>query len=174
MRRNGFIFIALAGVTVALADSPGYLPTVGPVALLFRASPRSLPSERAAVLPPLYIPLPEEPEPTAVVEPNIAPTNAVSTVVESPTNAASPEVASQPLSVIEVAPPASNKTATEPLISSSVDSNADISPQVYLRYFTPFRPGLSSEAIVVPPTDFMPAFPTMTPPSRASYTQPEP
>jgi hypothetical protein len=57
------------------------------------------------------------------------------------------------------------------------DTNSVISPQIFLRYFTPRpphgRPGPGAEAIIVPPADFSPAQPAATPTSRATYSQPE-
>lgn len=170
MRKNGFILIGLAGAAVALAGPPGYLPKVGPVALYFRTGASSTPRERAAALPPLYVP-PPVPPPTPVPVPAPEP------AAETNTNSASAPLMDSPPVVINLS--ASSPTNSEPLIGgSSTDTNAIISPQVFLRYFTPSRPGakpgVGTEAIVVPPTDFNPAQPPATPASRATYTQPDP
>lgn len=170
MRRNGFILIGMAGAAVALAGPPGYLPKVGPVALSFHTSVSSTPSERAAVLPPLHAPAPVE---TPATEPKAAP----EPVSETTTNAVTSPLTDHPPLVIDLS--ASSPTnSIQPLIGSSSDTNAMISPQLFLRYFTPNRagakPGPGTEAIIVPPTDFNPAQPPAPPASRATYNQPNP
>jgi hypothetical protein len=170
MRKNGFILIGLAGAAVALAGSPGYLPKVGPVALSFRTSVSSTPSERAAVLPPLYVPPPVE-------APNSESNSVPEPIGETATNALSPSPMDQTPGGIDLS--ASSPTnSNDQLIGSILDTNAIISPQVFLRYFTPSRPGakpgVGTEAIIVPPTDFNPAHPAMPPSSSATYSQPDP
>ena len=56
---------------------------------------------------------------------------------------------------------------------SVLDNNGNVTPQMFLRFFTPAQGGVSREAVVVTPPGFNPALP----PSRSStatYSQPKP
>lgn len=162
MRTNGFIFIALGFTAACLAGTPGYLPSVGPVGLRFAPPASTTP---AVVLP--------EPPPASDVPAPTTRLDAVELPVETPTNAA-PTSTALMLDVPVVLPEAVTGTnTTASLIGPLMDTNNVVTPQMFLRFFTPTQGGGAREAIVVPPTGFNPARPP-TPSSTATYTQPKP
>jgi hypothetical protein len=175
MRRNGFMLVGLASAAVALAGSPGYLPKVGPVALHFRTTVSHSASQRAAALPPLD---PPPPPASNAGETNAIPPDGPTPDYGAATNSTGSALMEVPPVILELAASsATNTNAPAPLIGAA-DTNGVISPQIFLRYFTPRppggRPGAGTEAIIVPPTDFSPAQPAAAvPASRATYSQPE-
>lgn len=165
MRTNGFIFIALGFTAACMAGSPGYLPGVGPVGLRF--APPTAPS-RIVVLPEPATHSDAPHETTTRLDVAELP-------VETPPNPAPPSTALM-LDVPVVLPEAVTGSTTNealPLISPLMDTNNVVTPQMFLRFFTPAQGGASREAIIIPPPGFSPARPP-TPSSTATYTQPKP
>lgn len=160
MRTNGFIFIAMGLAAVSMAGSPGYLPSVGPIALRFDSE----------------------------VAPPVAPTQAAIIVSETPSQTVPPPevVADIPVEALKNPPPdaatlmhdipvalpaallGSATNLNQPLIGPTVDTNGVVTPQMFLRFFTPSQSGVSREAIIIPSTDFTPARPP-APSSTATY-----
>lgn len=164
MRTNGFIFIALGFTAACMAGSPGYLPSVGPVGLRFE-NPAT--ASRAVALP--------APAPFSDVRDAAATRLDVADLpVETPTNSA-PTTTALMLDVPVVLPDAVTGLSTNPapLIGPLMDTNNVVTPQMFLRFFTPAQGGTSQEAIIIPPAGFSPARPP-TPSSTATYTQPKP
>lgn len=160
MRCLGIILSGTLGAGVALAGSAGYLPRVGPARLRFQP-PRPV---ARVVLPPLQMPdalpplahIPDaassqltEPGPAALVSEtrdlSASPTNLLN---QASTNSPSPDLNSE--------------------------TNAVISPQMFLRFFTPSGTGAGREAVVVMPPGFNPAQPGQPASSSATYTSPKP
>ena len=166
MRTNGFIYIALGLTAGALAGTPGYLPSVGPLALRF---------EREA---PPRITLPEPaPEPTTHAGPNAREDFTANLPVESPTNSAPTTMMPEPPVTVPLAAPdlGSNALANpiQTLISPMTETNGMVTPQMFLRFFTPPQGGVSHETVLVAPPGFNPARPP-APSSTATYTKSKP
>lgn len=165
MRTNGFIFIALAFTAVGLAGQPGYLPNVGPITLRFEQKP----SVQKAKLPPLRQPeppaaepLPEKIEPSEVPTPQLPdPGLETNSMMQNPPGPLPGAMAG------------SQTNATTQLIGPIMDNAGTVTPQMFLRFFTPPQNGVSREAVLVAPPGFNPALPP-PPSSSATYTQPEP
>lgn len=154
MRTNGFIFIALMLTAGSQAGSPFYLPSVGPVAIrlarVVTAKPADLPEVAKSSEMPVEL-IPEIPAET--------PTNELSTAGNLMTD---PPVSAGHEPVI----------LAEQLIGPMMETNAVISPQILLRFFTPATSGGSREAIVIPQTGFTPALPPAQS-STVNYSQPK-
>lgn len=165
MRTNGFIFIALGLTAVTMAGTPDYLPNVGPVGLQFAPA-------RKSVVP---VTLPALPAPPMVTTDDSASHPEPVTI---PTGEPDPEPAKQnlmanpPVVVLEPAN-AALTNAVGPLIGPLVETNNVVTPQMFLRFFSPNPNGPSREAVIVAPPGFSPALP---PPasSTATYSQPKP
>ncbi len=164
MRTNGFIFIALSLTATALAGSPGYLSSVGPLALRFERE------AAAGVVGDLPVPS------------SIGATTAGSVSREDFAAELTPEVPAEaaPPTLMHDAPVAlplellgTNVNALQALIGPMMDTNGVVTPQMLLRFFTPPQGGVSREAILVVPPGFNPARPP-TPSSTATYSQPKP
>ena len=164
MRTNGFIFIALGFTAVAMAGTPGYLPSVGPVGLRFE---REFATVVVATLP---APTPDNQSATgAVTREEVA----VELPVEPP-----PEPPATTL--MHDAPVALPETLTgslsnslQTLIGPMMDTNNVVTPQMFLRFFTPPQGGVSREAVIVTPPGFNPAQPPARS-STATYIQTKP
>lgn len=165
MRTNGFILIASVFAAVTLAGTPNYLPNVGPVGLHFA---RPAKPAIAVVLPPL--PAPQamaaettETHPDAVN--NIVSVPGPETIHNTPeANPPSPELQARTLSPTNM---------IGPIIGPLMDTNNTVTPQMFLRFFTPNQNGQSREAVVVTPAGFSPALPPAAS-STATYSQPKP
>lgn len=166
MRTNGFIFMTLGFAAVALAGSPGYLPSVGPVALRFETPP-------SKVVRSMTVPLPVANPP--VTEAPLARSDLVADIpVEPPTAPTPPAVLLHDVPVVVTdAMTGSTTNALESLIGPMMETNSVVTPQMFLRFFTPVPGGGSREAIVIPPPGFNPAQPP-SPSSTATYTKPKP
>jgi hypothetical protein len=175
MHRNGFIFIALISAVAAVAGPRGYLPKVGPVAL--RLPRPAAPAVAAEAPPPPVAELPA-PAPLPGTEP--PPTVALSeSPPEPPANPPSSLMQNPPVVLLAVASQPPTNVVTEPLVGSAVETNAMITPQMFLRFFGPAAAhpggGAAYEAVIVPPPNFIPAQPAVAlPSSTVSYTQPKP
>ncbi len=165
MRTNGFIFIALGVTAAALAGTPGYLPSVGPIGLEFTPRPKPVVAVALPVLPLPPEPVADTPAPDTELIADIP-------VTEPPTNA---PVQNPPVVVAEVPSVASTNTA-EPLIGPMVETHQAVTPQMFLRFFAPNRHGPSQEAIIAVPPGFNPALPPTASPSSSTvnYSQPKP
>lgn len=163
MRTNGFILIALSLSVAALAGSHDYLPSVGPVGLKFAPAIKSKP---AVTLPPL--PAPETTTEDSTPNPEM---------VEIPTTEPTAEQATNPLpqnppTVVLEAQTGSPTNTVGPLIGPQVETNGTVTPQMFLRFFSPNQNGQSREAVIAVPPGFNPAVPP-SPSSTATYTQPK-
>ena len=169
MRTNGFIFIALGVTAAALAGTPGYLPSVGPIGLEFAPRPKPVVAVPLPVLPPASEPVADVPAPGG--EP-IADIPVTEPVPEPPTNA---PVQNPSVIVVEM-PSGSSTNIAEPLIGPMVETHQAVTPQMFLRFFAPNRPGVSQEAIIAVPPGFNPALPPASSPSSSTvnYSQPKP
>lgn len=167
MRRNGFIFICLAGAVATLAGTPGYLPKVGPVALQFQRAAADSPR---AELPPLETPaeLPPAPLPPA---PGLPPAVPPETGLEIPAPPGASLMQDPPVVVLEAASQMPTNSI-EPLIGTPTGTNEMITPQMFLRFFGPTRADVSYE-VVAPAPSFTPARPATLPSSSVTYTQPK-
>jgi hypothetical protein len=163
MRTNGFIFIALGLTAVTLAGTPDYLPNVGPVGLRF--APATKPSD-AVTLPPLPAPQTATESPTTHLESAEIPT------VEPKPEPPSKALPQNPPVIVLQAQTGSPTNAVGPLIGPQMETNNAVTPQMFLRFFTPNQNGQSREAIIVAPPGFSPA-PPPAPSSTATYTQPK-
>jgi hypothetical protein len=175
MHRNGFIFIALIGAMAALAGPRGYLPKVGPVALRL---PRPAVAPVAAETPTPPPAAPDTNAPMAATEPP-PPAPAPESAPEPPANPPSSLMQDPPVVMLSASTQPPVNHLAEPLVGTSTDTNALITPQMFLRFFGPAaaRPGGGSayEAVIVPPPNFIPAQPAVTlPSSTVSYTQTKP
>lgn len=164
MRTNGFILIIFGFTTAALAGTSSYLPSVGPVVLRFA---KAMDRSHVAALPP------PPAEPQANSEPAAREEIAAQIPVEPPPTA-------PPGALMNDIPVVLPENLTNPpnnplqaLISPMMETNGAITPQMFLRFFTPGQGGASREAIVVPPTGFNPAQPPAQS-STATYSQPKP
>lgn len=164
MRTNGFIFIALSVSVVALAGSHDYLPSVGPVGLCFAAASKPAP---ALLLPALHVPQTiTESSATSPVSTDIP------TVEPAPGAATDPAVQNPPVLGLQ-AQSGSPTNVIGPLIGPLLETNNAVTPQMFLRFFSPNQNGPAHEAVIVAPPGFSPAPP---PPasSTATYSQPKP
>lgn len=165
MRTNGFILILSTFTAAALAGTSSYLPGVGPVVLRFA---KPVDRGHAVVLPPLppaespAAPAPESGEEITAQNPVEPPSQAPGTALMNNIPVVLPE---------NLTPSPANPL--QALISPMTETNGVITPQMFLRFFTPAAGGASREAIVIPPTGFNPAQPP-TPSSTATYSQPKP
>ncbi|MGC3960881.1 MAG: hypothetical protein QM813_23990 [Verrucomicrobiota bacterium] len=169
MRTKGFIFIALGVTAAALAGSPGYLPSVGPIGLEFAPRPK----------PAAAIPLPVLPVTPDSVADNPAPAVQPVADIPVPDSAAEPTTnapVQNPPEVVLVVPSGSVTNTAEPLIGPMVETHQAVTPQMFLRFFSPNRQGASQEAIIAVPPGFNPALPPTSSPasSTVNYSQPKP
>ena len=163
MRTNGFILIILGFTAGTVAGTANYLPSVGPVGLRFASK---VEQSRVVTLPP----------PAAIqADPGPAPReDMVAEIPVTPAAAASGSALMHEIPVLLSDNLTNGPGPSQPgLIGPMMDTNNVITPQMFLRFFTPAPGGVSREAIVVPPTDFNPALPP-TRSSTATYTQPKP
>ncbi len=161
---KGFIFIVLGFSAVSLAGTSGYLPNVGPMALRFEPVK---PARSPVVLPMLPPVAPVvETEKTDQPEPGPTPAPPVENKLSGSETVAPPAPTKETIVV-------STTNVTGPLIGPMAETNGVVSPQVFLRYFTPLPDGGAREAVVLPATGFSPALP---PPasSTAVYQQSQP
>ncbi|GEM_PF-1775612 len=147
-RSRCFFYCAVAISTVAVASiwaAPGYLPSVGPAPLRFRA-PAPPPSTNAVALPMPANPVPD-PAPLA-------------------TNSAKlPDVPASSSAPVPVVMAATNQPAA--IGGSSVDEPI-VSPQMLLKYFAKSTNGVTTG--VIAPIGFTPPRATELPSSKASYS----
>jgi hypothetical protein len=166
MRTNGFIFIALGFTVATWAGPPGYLPSVGPVALRFE---RIAPASPTVRLPALAMVTPTATDADfhldTVVDLPAAPPS-------EPAPARAPLLNDSPITAPDALPGAPTNSMPV-LVGATLDSSGLVTPQMFLRFFTTPQGGGAREAIVVPPPGFNPASPP-TPSSTAIYSQPKP
>jgi hypothetical protein len=165
MRSFGIIFAVTLAAGGTLDAATGYLPRVGPTPIRFF---KSIPRSDRAVLPPLRMTNKDSAPPTvlAALE-TFVPRNWDEIVAGQSygfftNSAATGEAAGNPAS-----------TSGDSAFSATGDTNAVISPQMFMRFFVPStrKPG-----VVVTTPDFTPAHPaTQTPgSSSATYSSPSP
>lgn len=167
MRTNGFIFIALGVTAAALAGTPGYLPSVGPIGLTFAPRPKPVVAVPLPVLPPTPEPVADNPGANPAPVADIPVTEPAS---EPHTN---PPDQSLPVPVLQAVSGAPTNSV-EPLIGPMMETNNAVTPQMFLRFFSPNRHGASQEAIIAVPPGFNPAQPPATSSSTVNYSQPKP
>jgi len=164
MRTNGFIFIALSLTTAALAGTSGYLPSVGPVGLRFE---------------PLYstVEIATLPAPPADNQSQGGPVTREEAAVELPVEPPPPTTTTTLMHDAPVTLPeavtGSPTNSIQTLIGPLMDNNGVITPQTFLRFFTPAQGGVSREAVIVTPPGFNPAQPPQRS-STATYIQTKP
>jgi len=166
MRGLGIILSGTLAAGVAWAGSAGYLPAVGPARLRFQP-PQSV---ARVVLPPLQMqdPLPTPPQmPEAVTNQVAEPVPVVVTPQTLDLSAAPTNFLNRPLT---------NSPAPVPVPAPDDVSETDpvISPEVFLRFFTPAGAGPGSEVVVPLPPGFNPAQPRQPASSSATYNFPSP
>ena len=165
MRKNGFILIILGFATALVAGDAGYLPSVGPVALRFEVAQVPRPTPDLTALEPV-----PEPVATAVTREEVA--SEVPTEPAGETLPATSLMQSPPVTLPENHTKAGTNLV-ETLIGPAADTSNLITPQTFLRFFTPAQGGVSREAVVVPAVDFNPGRPPAQS-STAVYKQSNP
>ena len=160
MRGLGIILSGTLGAGVALAGTAGYLPRVGPAPLRFQ-SPQSA---SRVLLPPLEML-------DAPVPPAQESNQTTNQLADLGPLLFDPEI--NDLSMRETN--SLNAAATNlPSPDFNSDTNAVISPQMLLRFFSRSGAGTSRETVVVPPPSFTPARPGQPASSSATYSSPKP
>ena len=144
----GFAGAVFAGFAYGVSASSGYLPTVGPVPIRFRAV--APPVTNLMKMP---LPAPESPAPVAPAPAVVAPAPAV-----------------QPVPVVQVAPKTNSvavdtQPEPEPIYPNS---QPRVSAQMLLKYFNHSTNGPGTG--IIAPLDFAPPAAGTTPPSTATYT----
>jgi len=160
MRGLGIILSGTLGASVALAGSAGYLPKVGPATMRFQA-PRSL---ARLELPPLQM---------QDVLPPIA--QMLDVAASHPHESAADSLPPETVDLTAIPTNLLNQIPTiPPTLSpdSNRETNAVITPQMLLRFFTP--PGTGRETVIVTPPGFSPARPGQPASSSATYSSPKP
>lgn len=162
MRGLGIILAGTLGAGVALGGPAGYLPRVGPVSLRFQA-PRSVtrvelpPLQMQDALPPLtqtpdvVMSQPTEPDPIALE-------SVAAGLSTAPTNLLNQALTNAP----------------SPAAYFNIENTGVLSPQMFLRFFTPAASGAGHEVVVPVPPGFNPAQPGQPVSSSATYTLSKP
>ncbi len=158
MHGRGIIIICSLLCGSALFAGGGYLPRVGPVELRFEPDDSPFPE---LPLPPL--PVTENPQAPGLPEPSVESKPVADSTSGEPT-AAETKVQPDVIPVVVVA------TNALPIQTDEAPATNTITPQMFLRFFTPASGSNLREAVVVPNVGFSPARPT--PSSTATFLQP--
>lgn len=152
----------MLGASVTLAGSTGYLPKIGPARVRFQPPP----SGARVLLPPLQMP---DPLPALAPTPDAASRSAADPGPDAP--------GTEILYLPAASTNRLNQVSTNAFLPApdfNGDSSPILSPQMFLRFFTPAGTGAGREVVGALPPGFNPAHPGTPATSSATYTAPKP